>query len=132
MNNNLSELNSNFQKKLLYLSQEIEPLLDKKNNLLFEFLNNSGVSNIEDGIDLETQYGYFLKFYITFNEDKQDGYILTSKFSIYDNMEINLIRMKFGEEKSLDIEYNQELFNYFDNLEELEGLINSAYSNFLG
>ena len=59
--NNLAELNSNFQEKLSYLTREIEPLLKEKNNLLFSFLDGSGVSNIEDETDLETQYGYFLK-----------------------------------------------------------------------
>lgn len=129
--NNLTELNSKFQAKLLYLTGKIEPLLKEKNNLLFYFLQSSGVSNIEDETDLETQYGYFLKFNINFNEDKQEGLVLTSDFSIYDNGEINLIKMVTEDEKTLNIEYNQELFNYFDNLEELEDLINSAYSNFL-
>lgn len=130
--NNLAELNSNFQEKLSYLTREIEPLLKEKNNLLFSFLDGSGVSNIEDETDFETQYGYFLKFYINFNEDKQDGLVLSSNFSIYDNGEINLIKMITDNEELLNIEYNQELFNYFDNLEELEDLIDSAYSHFLG
>ncbi len=45
--NNLAELNSNFQEKLSYLTREIEPLLKEKNNLLFSFLDGSGVSNID-------------------------------------------------------------------------------------
>lgn len=130
--NNLAELNSNFQEKLSYLTREIEPLLKEKNNLLFSFLDGSGVSNVEDETDLETQYGYFLKFYINFNEDKQEGLVLSSNFSIYGNGEINLIKMITANEELLNIEYTQELFNYFDNLEELEDLIDSAYSHFLG